>query len=275
MKTIPLKLYWSRKLKLSTKTIIYSIYRTSSLYFSKCGYFDLDDWHFSCSIYRFSTEKWRRNAIGIAGQIQTCIPQWLLCVKHIVHASWNYNLHPELYNSHNRTESLPALFLSLSLSAPIVTTLISVLASSRVSLIKSAWAWHWAVWLWQVGLKFPLLPRWNNATLCGRILMMRCKWHMDVLKEAVEAGCTTNRCETAAGEIRGPSASAERKSRPVDVNWMEEWACLSLGTGEMRQIYHLNRKWSWYWVIEAEYELNLISAHSRRDMQWTGLLCKQ
>lgn len=156
-----------------------------------------------------------------------------------------------------------------------MTTLISVLASSRVSLIKSAWVWHWAVWLWQVGLKFPLLPRWNNATLCGRILMMRCKWHMDVLKEAAEAGCTTNRCETAAGEIRGPSASAERKSRPVDVNWMEEWACVSLGTGEMRQIYHLYRKWSWYWVIEAEYELNLISTHSRRDMQRTGLLCKQ
>jgi len=52
--------------------------------------------------------------------------------------------------------------------------------------------------------------------------MMRCKWHMDVLKEAVEVGCTTNRGETAVGEITGPSASGERKSRPVDVNWMEE-----------------------------------------------------
>lgn len=52
--------------------------------------------------------------------------------------------------------------------------------------------------------------------------MMRCKWHTDILKEAVEASCTTNRGETAAGEITGPGASAERKSRPVDVNWMEE-----------------------------------------------------
>lgn len=136
-----------------------------------------------------------------------------------------------------------------------MTTLISVLASSSVSLIKSAWVWHRAVWLWQVGLKFPLLPRWNNATLWGRIFMMRCKWHMDVLKEAVEAGCTTNCSETAAGEITGPSASAERKYRPVDVNWMEEWARVSLGTGERRHIYHLYRKQSWCWMIEAEYEL--------------------
>lgn len=45
---------------------------------------------------------------------------------------------------------------------------------------------------------------------------------MDVLKEAAEAGCTTNHGEMAAGEITGPSASAERKSRPVDVNWMKE-----------------------------------------------------
>lgn len=45
---------------------------------------------------------------------------------------------------------------------------------------------------------------------------------MDVLKETVEADCMTNRGEMAAGEITGPSASAERKSRPVDVNWMEE-----------------------------------------------------
>lgn len=49
--------------------------------------------------------------------------------------------------------------------------------------------------------------------------MMRCKWHMDVLKMA---GCKTNRSETAAGEITGPRVSAERKSRPVDVNWVEE-----------------------------------------------------
>ncbi len=111
------------------------------------------------------------------------------------------------------------------------------------------------MWLWQVGLKFPLLPRWNNAMLCGCIFMMHCKWHMDILKEATAAGCTTNHSETAAGQITGPSASAEKKSRPGDVNWMEEWACVSLGTGERCHIYHLYRKWSWYWMIETEYEL--------------------